>query len=127
MQRALVFIALTSFLGAPLARADFVLAGPSPPKAADMSTGQPPTRTNRLPVRIHTLASAQGFGQRVPLSFAVRQIVPPSVRVSYGPDVDSGAVVDWTGGAPWDQVLRAAVEPLGLRLVVGRGTVEVRR
>ena len=32
---------------------------------------------------------------------------------------DEETPVDWTGGRPWDQALRAAVRPLGLRVVIG--------
>ncbi|MBV8202788.1 MAG: hypothetical protein JOZ15_19400 [Acidobacteria bacterium] len=63
----------------------------------------------------------------MPLRFAVRQIVPPAIQVAYGPDVDTDARIDWTGGAPWDQVLRTAVRHLGLHLIAGRGTIELRR
>ena len=63
--------------------------------------------------------AAAGFGQGVPLAFAVRQIVPPAIAVRFGPGVDPDSAVDWTGGAPWNRVLAAAIAPLGLRLTVG--------
>ena len=65
---------------------------------------------------------ARGFGHDVPLSFAMRQIVPDGVRVAYGPDVDQDAIVDWVGGRPWDSVVRSTVSPLGLHAVI-RGQV----
>ncbi len=68
---------------------------------------------------------AIGFGRQVPLAFAVRQIVPASVKTTFGPGVDQAAMVDWTGGGPWIGVLRTAVQPLGLRLVVGWMTVSI--
>src|SRR3546814_12837990 len=46
-----------------------------------------------------------GFGNEVPLSFAVRQIVPPGHEISYGAGVDVNAVVTWSGGRPWGEVL----------------------
>ena len=61
---------------------------------------------------------ANGFGQQVPLAFATRQIVPAGVKTTFGPDVDQAALVDWTGGRPWVEVLRAAVHPLGLHVTV---------
>ena len=129
MQRVLVLAALASLLGAASARPDFVLSPPSQPDPAGVTAGPPSAHPYRAPVRTRSPASAgiaQGFGRQVPLSFAVRQIVPSFVHVSYGPDVDTSAPVDWTGGAPWDQVLRAAVEPLGLSLITGRRTAELR-
>ena len=68
---------------------------------------------------------AHGFGQRVPLAFAIRQVVPPRVQVSYGEGVDQAQPVSWNGGRPWDQVLRAAVRPLGLHVVVSHMAVKI--
>ncbi len=61
---------------------------------------------------------AHGFGDDVPLAFAVRQIVPPKVKVTFGPEVDQAVLVNWKGGRPWTAALQAAVRPLGLRVAV---------
>ena len=61
---------------------------------------------------------AHGFGQQVPLAFATRQIVPAGIKTTFGPGVDQAALVDWSGGRPWIEVLRAAVHPLGLHVTV---------
>ena len=68
---------------------------------------------------------ARGFGHDVPLAFAARQIVPQHVRISFGSDVDPEARVNWEGGKPWDDVLRAAVKPLGLHLAVTHMAVKI--
>ena len=90
----------------------------------------PPVRPGRLP-RAAAVAprfrTARGFGQAVPLRFAARQIVPATVSVRYGPGADPDAGVDWTGDAPWNRVLAAAVKPLGLRLTIGAQTVLISR
>jgi hypothetical protein len=70
---------------------------------------------------------AYGFGQSVPLAFACRQIVPNAVKITYGPGADKAALVDWKGGETWNRVLRDAVQPLGLRLVMTTMAVEIRR
>jgi hypothetical protein len=70
---------------------------------------------------------AFGFGTRIPLSFAVRQIVPRAVKVTYGPGADPNALVDWKGGQAWNRVLFDAVKPLSLRLVLSRTAVEIRK
>lgn len=75
-------------------------------------------RTAKVPV-------AHGYGRRVPLDFAVRQIVPRKVAVSYGSGVDPQAIVDWTGGRPWTATLRSAVRPLGLRVTVQNAMVTI--
>jgi len=61
---------------------------------------------------------AHGFGQQVPLAFAARQIVPPGIKTTFGPGVDQAALVDWSGGRPWIEVLRGAIQPLGLHVTV---------
>ena len=59
-----------------------------------------------------------GFGDQVPLSFAVRQIVPARFQVAFGEAVNSDAPVDWKGGKPWRPTLSDAVRPLGLTVSV---------
>jgi hypothetical protein len=44
--------------------------------------------------------------------------VPASLSVSFAPDVNQDALVDWSGGRPWNQVITAVVQPLRLRAVV---------
>ena len=68
-----------------------------------------------------------GFGDQVPLSFAVRQIVPARFQVAFGETVDSDAPVDWKGGKPWRPTLSDAVRPLGLTVSVVGATVRSSR
>lgn len=70
---------------------------------------------------------AHGFGHDVPLSFAVRQIVPARLRVTYANQTDLSALVNWEGGEPWNVVLANAVRPLGDRLSVTPTTVRIYR
>ena len=83
---------------------------------------RPPTQDRALRARAINLKPAPRFpiGQRLrvasPLAFAVRQIVPASVRVRYADGVDQDALVDWTGGKPWNEILVRAVKPLGLHV-----------
>ena len=69
---------------------------------------------------------ALGFGDRVPLRFAVRQIVPKTVRVTYGRGVNPDALVDWRGGDRWNRVLSRAVAPLRFRLIMTYMAVDIR-
>ena len=123
---------------APAARADFTIVGstqpvvgPSPTaidKAPEVSASQDFPHAiaarHRPPPRF---ATVQGFGEQISLSFAVKQIVPLSVKVTYGRGADPAALVDWKGGAAWDRVLLAAVNPLGLHLVITGKAVEIRK
>lgn len=122
------------FLGAALlgfaaatapARADFQLSPALPDSARPLQSrreliGLPsaaavPARRTAAPLAIPV---AHGFGQQVPLAFATRQIVPAGVKTTFGPGVDQSALVDWSGGRLWIEVLRAAVHPLGLHVTV---------
>jgi hypothetical protein len=119
-------------------RADFVITG-QPPTELPAQIQTPVRTPNRAPARPEAAAApsqtpapsafktVQGFGEQVPLSFAVKQIVPKTVKVYYGPGVDPAALVDWKGGQPWNDALRAAVKPLGLRLVMTATMVEIKR
>ena len=126
---------------ASAARADFVVATSRMPAAAPASTpdtAPAPAAGEAFPPNAATATSpavsreprfrvARGFGDQVPLSFAVRQIVPRAVKVTYGPGADPDALVDWKGGQGWNQVLFRAVHPLGLRLVMSGMAVQIRR
>lgn len=68
---------------------------------------------------------ARGFGNQIPLSFAIRQIVPATVKVRFAREADRDALVDWRGGRAWTSVLRDAVRPLGLRAVVRERVVSI--
>jgi hypothetical protein len=130
-------IALTQ-LFALQARADFVVAGslpsPRPQAASAVPTAPAADETNAHDAGTDSPAAvtprfriAQGFGDHVPIRFAVRQIVPRAVTVTYGPGVDPDAVVDWKGGQGWNWVLFRAVHPLGLHLVMTHMAVEIRK
>lgn len=105
--------------------ADFQLS-PALPDSAQPSHLRPgaisPPTTAAVPARRAatplTIPIAHGFGRQVPLAFAARQIVPSGVKTSFGPGVDQAALVDWSGGRPWIEVLRAAVQPIGLHVTV---------
>ena len=80
------------------------------------------SRTLRRPAPQPVVA---GFGDQVPLSFAVRQIVPARFQVAFGETVDSDTPVDWKGGKPWRPTLSDAVRPLGLTVSVVGATVKI--
>ncbi len=138
--RARSLIAALALLGAvtPAARADFVIK--DPPAAAlapapiamapivDPGDRQPtlPADHKNGPTAIHW-KMAYGFGNHVPLGFACRQIVPPAVKVTYGPGATPDMLVTWKGGTTWNHVLDDAVAPLGLRLVMAHMAVEIRK
>ena len=80
--------------------------------------------TPAAPARPH-FRLATGFGHEVPLSFAVRQVVPAHIKVAFDNGVDRDVPVSWQGGRPWNEVLRAAVKPLGLHITLSPGIVRI--
>ena len=118
------------------ARADFVVREPSATSPTSPSSGlaeraDPGDDSARARPRPEPPAPrfrmAYGFGDHVPLGFACRQIVPRPVRVTYGPGATPDQLVSWKGGDTWNHVLRDAVRPLGLRLLMTQTAVEIRR
>jgi hypothetical protein len=111
------------------ARAEFALlptsSPTSPPQVADAAAPSPKSPAHQAAKRHNRRAerhlapdplTARGFGSRVPLAFAVRQIVPATINVSFAPGADQDALVDWQGGKRWNIVLTEAIRPLGLEL-----------
>ncbi len=68
---------------------------------------------------------ANGFGRDVPLSFAMRQVVPSHVQVVYDKEVDRSTLVNWQGGRPWIDVIRTTVRTVGLHVTVSPGIVRI--
>jgi len=68
---------------------------------------------------------AHGFGNGVPLFFAVKQVVPSMFRVIYRNGVDQDLNVTWSGGLPWTQALGTALGRHGLHMVLVGRTVTI--
>jgi hypothetical protein len=102
----------------PAAHADFRIQPSLPSSNIPVAvSASPPSRPRFL--------VARGFGRQVPMSFAIRQIVPHTTVVRFGPAVDSAAPVNWSGGRPWNRVLAAALRPLRLRMTTAAGSVTI--
>lgn len=121
MARLLPWVLLTVLsINFSVAHANFVIQLPSSDTGPDFgnsaAAGNPATPgadDSSQPVH---WKMAYGFGNKIPLAFACRQIVPPAVKVTYGAGVDPATLVTWKGGDTWNHVLRDTVKPLGLRL-----------
>ena len=123
---------IVPFAGAGSARAEFQLAGSGAILPAPQLRPSVTERDDR-PARTHAAIRpgpglAQGFGHQVPLAFAVRQIVPASVKVSFSDGIDAeDLLVDWKGGRPWPDVLRSALRPPGLLVTFRPSAVLIAR
>lgn len=101
-------------------------AAPSPPAVMQAPTpAEGEAAQERSGPKLPHFRIAAGFGHRVPLGFAVRQIVPRGVAVTYGPGTDQGQPVDWQGGRTWNRVLATTVAQCGYRIDVGRNHVTI--
>jgi hypothetical protein len=123
-------LVLTCVAAAAPAHAEFVLL--STPPAEDGASVTPPSAAStrpktKSPIRRKPAPepAAMGFGDQIPLSFAVRQIVPARFQVAFGKEVDREESVNWKGGKPWRSVLSEAIKPVGLRIDVRRFTVMI--
>lgn len=88
-------------------------------------TTTPPTNKDTVKSTHNHFRRVDGFGQHVSLEFAVRQIVPPHVKVTFAPDVDISRQVNWAGGDTWNRVLASTVAPLGYAIDVGHNSVRI--
>ena len=118
----LPFLIVACLHGYP-ASADFRIQGAAPEDGATSFPASPvpdePASRRRVQVAVRPrIPLAIGFGRQIPLSFAVRQIVPASVPISFAPDVDQDALVDWSGGRPWNQVITTVIQPFHLRAII---------
>lgn len=120
-----------ALLSAAPAHADFVLGSAKPPIPSAVPTPAAPSsadvQADAPEQTVPRFKMARGFGDAVPIAFAVRQIVPPGVRVRYGAGIDPESLVSWKGDRPWNQALAAAVHPLRLRIVTGTDSVLITR
>lgn len=124
-----------------VARAEFIMQQAAPPVAMsapgpDRSVEQARLaranwlRTHRGPVTPASTAQvragiADGFGKNVPLKVALLQILPPTLTAQFSQGVDAEQAVDWSGGRPWETVLRDVVQPLHLRATVSGSMVRI--
>lgn len=85
---------------------------PAPQFVAVEPAAQPVAEPTLMPVP--TDGTVQGFGKRVPLVIAVRQIAPEGYEFDFGQGVDMGALVDWQGGQAWENVMESTLSNYGL-------------
>jgi hypothetical protein len=118
----LAVLIICPYLAIAPANAEFLML--SAPEASAPHESEPPAprpKPEREPPKTHLSSrepALSGFGDQVPLTFAVRQIVPAHFLVAYADAVHKDAPVDWKGGEPWRATLADALRPLGLVVTV---------
>ena len=126
MRAPLLLLVLAPLIVCDPAQAEFLLLPSPDPVSTDAAA--PATRTHKP--RTHVLRGPQdlplrGFGHQIPLTFAVRQIVPAHFQVAFADAVQKDAAVDWKGGDSWRTTLANAVRPLGLVITVNGPKVTI--
>jgi len=58
--------------------------------------------------------AVQGFASQVPLTLALRQLLPIGYTFSVDKGVDMNTLVSYKGGRPWDETLKNTLAPVGL-------------
>jgi hypothetical protein len=126
MRAPLLLLVLAPLIVCAPAQAEFLLV-PSP-DVGSTGAAAPAIRPHKL--QTHVLRAPQdpplqGFGHQIPLTFAVRQIVPAHFQVAFAGAVQKEAAVDWKGGDSWRATLARAVRPLGLVITVNGPKVTI--
>jgi hypothetical protein len=126
MRAPLLLLVLAPLIVCAPAQAEFLLAPSLDPVSTDAAAPairphKPQTHVLRAPQHL----PLQGFGHQIPLTFAVRQIVPAHFQVAFADAVQKDAEVDWKGGDSWRATLAKAVRPLGLVITVNGPKVTI--
>ena len=126
MRAPLPLLVIAPLIVCAPAQAEFLLVSSPDPGSNDAAA--PAIRPHKP--QIHVLRAPQdpalqGFGHQIPLTFAVRQIVPAHFQVAFADAVQKDAAVDWKGGDSWRATLARAVRPLGLVITVSGPKVTI--
>jgi len=129
MRTPLPLLILAPLIVCAPAQAEFLmLSAPDASATQEPETPAPHPKLKRRPPKPHISVPEtpiSGFGDQVPLIFAVRQIVPANFQVAYADGVQRDATVDWKGGEPWRATLADAVRPLGLAVTISGPKVTI--
>lgn len=116
--RRICVAAIIGLLLTPIgARADFSMSTNTAPASTPLSHRSVWARS-AYPLAI-------GYGNEIPLTFALRQIVPHGVLVVVCQGVSRSTIVSWHGGVPWDIALRRALAPAELRAMITPVEVQI--
>ncbi|MEJ0061702.1 MAG: TcpQ domain-containing protein [Alphaproteobacteria bacterium] len=84
------------------------LSVPPPELAPTLAADVPP------PLPVDQGPAIVGFGKKIPLTVALKQILPPDYGFALEQGIDNSTSVDWQGGKPWRTVLNDALTGAGL-------------
>lgn len=96
---------------------------PQPPQSQDMPMAMVPA-AHPAP-HDGDAGILEGFGENMPLLFALRQIAPETYTMSFSPAVTQDTTLSWEGGAPWPDVLQAALAEQNLEASIGDNVIRI--
>lgn len=108
-------------------------APPPAPKAmapaAKLQTLEPPAdiASAEEPASEEKGKVVRGFASNIPLSVALRQVLPQEYSFSVAQDVSLGTQVSWKGGTEWRAVLKDMLAPVGLSAKEDGASVQIVR
>ncbi len=121
----IAFLASVVFIGfATPAAAKFRFLAPQQPVAMAPVA---PAADGMLPQTSTQTGTVQGFADQVPLTVALRQVLPRGTSFRINNDVDTKTPVSWRGGGNWQQTLDAMLANAGLQASYTQGSVVVQR
>lgn len=87
-----------------------VVATPTPPPAPVLEVGKRPAN----------LTAPKGWADGVPLSVALRQVIPAEYGIFYdhSDKINTAKTVSWSGGRPWNDVLATVQRNGNVRLAI---------
>lgn len=87
---------------------------PSAPTAKPEWALVPPDKVAPPAKTAETEVPVQGFANKIPLSVALRQVLPPGKGFTLASGVNSDKLVSWRGGRSWREVLQDMLQDTGL-------------
>lgn len=97
---------------------------PAAPRAPQAQTSARASATPSAP-SMAMEPVVEGFGDKVPLTVAIQQILPQGYGYTLGDGVDAGQLVSWRGGRPWSAVLQDMLGQAGLSYAVNGRSVAI--
>jgi len=115
----------TSVTAAPIVSPSLTLSGGSATVTSSIAL---PTVVSTTTASTTTSTDVvHGFAKAVPVTVALRQLLPPGYAFTIDKDVKSKTLISYNGGKPWRDTLQGALTPVGLVMHEQGQTVEISR
>ena len=103
------------------------VVAPAPIVETILEPAPAPAPAAPAPVVIADDKVVEGFGSGIPMAMALRQIVPPQYRFSFGPGIDPGQRVSWQGGRKWSEIVSDMAQKQNLETEIAGNVIAIRK